>query len=116
MSSGEQWLIQTANNILNQMMMGTYFDICEFRKAAKLLGTNPTGEAFATLEKLHCVSWQHMPDDLRAAIPDLINEALAARTYRFELSLARRAAVVADVDPVRVNQGALMRLLNGMKS
>lgn len=111
MSNVPDMLTETATAVLNEMMRGSFFSICDLNKAARLLGVEPSGEAMEILRKLHCVEWRLMPPTLRESIPALISEVLSTPTYTFDLT-HRRAPIVADVEPVRVKQGALMRLLN----
>lgn len=69
---------------LNKMMRDSYFSICTFDNAAKLLGIHPPAEQYAILRTLHCVDWAAMPSALRDSVPRLINECLNVEpAYQF---------------------------------
>lgn len=103
-------LIQTAANVLNEMMRSSFFSICEVKKAADILGHTPVGDAYATLQKLHCVHWHLMPKELRDSIPQLITEALGTPAYQFEFVDPPAPVVqVVDVTP----KPLFLRLLGG---
>lgn len=71
---------------LNNMMAGNYFDICTVDSVASLLDVRPQGgEAYKTLRTLHCIHWAKMPQELRAAVPGLVQECLGmAPQYQFK--------------------------------
>ena len=71
---------------LNKMMSGGHFDICTVDMAAKALGTIPDGAAYKILRPLHCVHWQDMPPELRAAVPKLIERCLHVPAYQFQIT------------------------------
>lgn len=108
MSDMENLKQASALTALNEMMAKSYFCICTIDKVATLLGVNPKGEAYNILSPLHCIDFAKMPDELRHAIPGLIEQCLGvAPAYRF--STLERGRIV-EVNPSPSKSG-LMRLL-----
>lgn len=53
-----------------------HFDICIVREVAEIVGARSGGDAFQILRALHCVDYASMEPELRARIPELVNECL----------------------------------------
>ena len=86
----------SALTALNEMMMKGWFDICVINKVAELLGVNPRCEAYRIVAPLHCIDFDKMPDELRVAIPRLIQECLGIAPI-FQFKTIVRAVI--DVTP-----------------
>jgi len=71
---------------LNRMMRGSHFSICTVDDAAKALGATPDGRAYAMLRTLHCVNWIDMPEELREAVPRLIERCISVPAYQFQIT------------------------------
>ena len=76
----------SALTALNSMMAKDWFDICTVDRVAELLGVSCGGsEAYKILHPLHCVAWAKMPQELRDAVPGLIQECIGiAPQYQFK--------------------------------
>lgn len=97
---------QVALTALNSMMAGTYFDICTIDNIAKMLEIHAKGEAYNTLRPLHCIHWSAMPQEVREAVPSLIQECLGvAPAFRFQ-TMERHV-----IDIIRPPRSRFMRLL-----
>lgn len=78
---------------LNTMLKGRYFDVCTITKVAELLDIQPEREAMATLRVLHCMDYDKMPQELRAAVPGLIHQCLAVTpVYQFPMPVLTKAS------------------------
>lgn len=75
--SDERLAQLAAATALAHMMDKGWLDICTIDKCAKLLGRIPEIDAYRILSPLHCVNFNIMPDELRAAVPGLIARCLA---------------------------------------
>lgn len=98
----------SAMTALNVMMASSYFCISTIDKVAKLLGVDPKGEAYNILSPLHCIDFAKMPDELREAIPGLIEKCLGVEPV-YQFSSLERGRIV-EVNPAPSRTG-LMRLL-----
>lgn len=97
---------QIAITALNDMMSRGHFSICTIDSVAELLGVNAKGEAYTMLRALHCVDWAKMPQDVRAAVPDLIRDCLGVGpVFRFKTLEPE----VIDVAPAK--RRGFMRML-----
>jgi hypothetical protein len=56
-----------------------HFSICQLDKVLEVVGARQSGEAYRMLNALHCVDFGKMDPDLRARIPQLVNECLRQR-------------------------------------
>ena len=86
----------SALTALNEMMAKGWFSISVIDKVGELLGVNPRCEAYRILAPLHCIDFDKMPDELRAAIPRLIQECLGI-TPIFQFKTIARTVI--DVTP-----------------
>lgn len=93
---------------LNKMMSGEHFSICTVDEAAKTPGTMPAGAAYKILRPLHCVKWVDMPEELRAAVPKLIERCLRVPAYQFQIT------EVTPEQAARVQAGTIRLLTRGM--
>lgn len=93
---------------LNKMLAGRYFDICTIDSVCHLLGVPGSGgEAYNLLRTLHCVDYLAMPQELRDAIPGLIEQVLGvAPAYQFK---------VQDVNPEPAKPQGFLKMI-GLKS
>lgn len=65
--------MQTAvRNLFDQ----NYFSICDLDKIIEIVGARRSGEAYKLLHALHCVNYAKMDPELRAKVPELVNECL----------------------------------------
>ena len=90
---------------LNSMMDKGYMDICCVDSVGKLLGINPKiSDSYNTLHALHCVHYAKMPQELRDAIPALVQECLGvAPTFKFiELAQPKNSTTAHEVKPEKV--------------
>lgn len=100
-----------AMTALNNMLRGGHFNICVIDNVAELFGLTRGGEAYHTLHTLHCIDYAEMPQELRDAIPGLIEQVLGVQpAYQFK-ALGR----VLDVNPAPAKSGGFFQLL-GIKS
>lgn len=53
-----------------------WFSISDLKEIMELIGARRGGEAYQMLHALHCVHYSKMPPELRARIPELVNECL----------------------------------------
>lgn len=53
-----------------------HFSICELDKIIDIVGARQGGEAYKLLRALHCVDYAKMQPELRAKVPELVNECL----------------------------------------
>lgn len=53
-----------------------HFSICDLDKIMEIVGARQSGEAYKLLRALHCVDYAKMQPELRAKVPDLVNECL----------------------------------------
>lgn len=53
-----------------------WFSISDLNEIMELIGARRSGQAYQMLHALHCVHYDKMPNDLRARIPELVNECL----------------------------------------
>lgn len=58
------------------MFEDSYFSICGFDKIVAIVGARRNTDAYKLLSTLHCVDYAKMPPELRAKIPELVNECL----------------------------------------
>ena len=88
----------SALTALNEMMAKGWFSISTIDAVAELLGVNPKGDAYRILYPLYCVDFDKMPEELRSAIPGLIQECLGIEpTFQFKTTQRK----VIDVTPER---------------
>ena len=71
---------------LNKMMRDSHFDICVVDAAVKALGAQPEGRAYQILRTVHCVQWGDMPQELRDAVPKLIERCINVPAYQFQIN------------------------------
>lgn len=70
---------------LNDMIERGSLDISTVRTVAKMLAIEPAGDAYAILNTLHCVDFDKLADELREAIPALLQQVLGiAPGYEFK--------------------------------
>jgi hypothetical protein len=101
----------SALTALNAMMAKGYFDICTVDSVAELLGVSVRGsDAYKTLRPLHCVHWPQMPQELREAVPGLIQECLGVEPA-FQFKTLQPGVI--EVRPAEPRRGSLLRLLGG---
>ncbi len=105
---------------LNEMMGKGWFSICTIDNVGQMLGRNPRGEAYDILHSLHCIHFDRMPQELRDAIPALIEQCLdCAPTHRFTTVQRHRVIDItppaAEPEPARAEEPrrGLLRLLWG---
>lgn len=105
---------------LNEMMSQRHFSICTIDTVGKLLNRNPAGDAYNILHSLHCIHFDRMPQELRDAIPALIEQCLdCAPTHRFTTVQRHRVIDItppaAEAEPERAGEPrrGLLRLLWG---
>lgn len=53
-----------------------WFSISDLSEIMELIGARKGGQAYQMLHALHCVHYDKMPPELRARIPELVNECL----------------------------------------
>jgi Flp pilus assembly CpaF family ATPase len=53
-----------------------HFDICIVREVSEIVGARRGGDAYKMLRALHCVDYASMEPELRARLPELVNECL----------------------------------------
>lgn len=95
---------------LNNMLASSHFSICTIDAVAKMLNVQCRNDAYAILSTLHCIDFAKMPDELRAKVPDLIQECPGvAPAYQFK-TMDRQ---VIEVTPGQKRSGGLLRLLGG---
>lgn len=63
------------NAAMKQMLEHGYVDICAIDKSLRLLGIPAGGRAYSILSALHCIHFAKMEPQLRALIPELLDEA-----------------------------------------
>ena len=101
----------SALTALNNMMLKGWFDICVIDKVGALLGVDPRGRAYTILTPLHCVHFDKMPDELRKAIPGLIQECLGmAPIFQFKTVTP---IVIEVVSPAQATRPSFLQLLRG---
>lgn len=89
----------SALTALNHMMSKGHFDICTIDSVGKLLGVDPRGEAYDILRPLHCIDWAQMPEQLKEAVPSLIQRCLGvAPVFKFS-NLRQRVIDVPEAAP-----------------
>lgn len=99
---------------LNNMMESGHVSICTVDEVAKLLGIDHKGEARDVLSTIHCVKFAKMPDELRAAVPGLIEKCLGMAPF-YEFKTARPEVRVIDVTPEPPKKTGFLRLLGGSR-
>lgn len=73
MPETKRLVVQTA---VTDLFEKDWFDICVLDKLLKILDGRKSGKAYDMLRLMHCVHYDRMPPDLRARIPQLVNECL----------------------------------------
>lgn len=73
MPETKRLVVQTA---VAKLFDNKWFDICTLDKTLSLVGARQGGAAYDMLHALHCIHYDKMPPDLRARIPQLVNECL----------------------------------------
>ena len=97
----------SALTALNNMMAKGWFDICTINSIAEMMGINPKCEAYRILHPLHCVHFDKMPDELRKAIPGLVQECLGiAPIFRFKTMAQKTINVTPQQEP-KIKRGLL---------
>lgn len=97
-----------AMTALNNMLADHHFNICAIDSVCKLLGVPASGEAYNLLRTLHCIDYAEMPQELRAAIPSLIEQILGVQpAYQFK-TLGNQ---VMDVNAAPTKAGGLLQML-----
>ena len=97
----------SALTALNNMMTNGWFDICTINSVAEMMGINPKCEAYRILYPLHCVHFDKMPDELKRAIPGLIQQCLGvAPIFQFKTL----ASNVIDVTEQKPEKRGLLQL------
>lgn len=66
-------VVQTA---VTKLFENKWFDICTLDKLLRVIGAREGGQAYDMLHSLHCIHYDKMPPELRARIPELVNECL----------------------------------------
>lgn len=103
----------SALTALNSMMAKGHFSICTIDSVGELLGINPRGcDAYKILHPLHCIDWAKMPQELRDAVPGLIQECLGiAPAFQFKTL----EPTLIDVSPKAETppRRSFLRLLGG---
>lgn len=61
---------------VQKLFENSHFSICDLRNAMEIVGARKGGEAYTLLSALHCVDYAKMDPELRARIPQLVNECL----------------------------------------
>ena len=79
---------------LNRMMLGKYFDLTVIDSAMKVLQTVPDGGAYAILRTLHCIHWEHLPPELRAEVPRLIERCIGVPAHQFQITPTKALEVL----------------------
>ena len=92
---------------LNEMMRKGTFYISTVREVAAALGAVPDHRAMEILQPLHCMSISKMPDELREALPALIERCVNVPAYQFQLT------AVTPEGAARVQAGTIRLLTRG---
>jgi hypothetical protein len=105
---------QIALTALNDMMSKGHFNICTIDRVAELLGVQLRGSAaYKALGPLHCIDWARMPQEVRDAVPGLIQECLGiAPVFQFKTAQQRVIDITPYAEPKPERKGFL-RLLGG---
>lgn len=83
---------------LNDMFKKGYLSICTIDTIGKMMNVDPKGEPYRLLSTLHCVHFAEMPQELKEAIPGLIEKCLmVAPTFQFPQPKRVAVDVVYDV-------------------
>lgn len=61
---------------VTKLFENKWFDICTLDKLLRVIGAREGGQAYDMLHTLHCMHYDKMPPELRARIPQLVNECL----------------------------------------
>jgi hypothetical protein len=106
---------QIALTALNEMMRGNHFNICAIDRVADMLGVNArASDAHRTLCPLHCVDWDKMPQQVREAVPGLIQECLGvAPVFQFKTITPEVIDVTPTMKSGAVKKSGFLRLLGG---
>jgi hypothetical protein len=102
---------------LNSMMHKGYFDICTVDSVGELLGIKPReADAYLILRPLHCIHFNRMPQELRDAIPSLIQECLGvAPVFQFRTLDPLVIEIREPVEAPTPKRSGFLRLLGGGK-
>lgn len=76
MPETKRLVVQTA---VTQLFERKWFSISDLAEIMDLIGARKGSPAYDMLHALHCVHYDKMPPDLRARIPQLVNECLRER-------------------------------------
>lgn len=99
---------------LNSMFEGSHFDICTIDNVAKMLAVHPERDAYQQLRALHCINWNKMPRELRAAVPGLVQQALAGGEHVPVFSLATESSqVLAVIDGSKHTRRPILQRILG---
>jgi hypothetical protein len=102
----------SAITALNHMMSKGHFSLCAIDSVAKLLNVDPHGEAYDILRPLHCIDWAEMPEQLRDAVPSLIQRCLGVAPA-FKFSTLKQRTIEVSPAPQSKTAGVLLRLMGG---
>ena len=94
------------------MLQGRYFDVCVVDKALGMAGCVKKKAPYETLSILHCVEYADMPDELIAAIPELLADLFAGPILDVD-----RINIIFDQEKgrlqVKKNGGNFLSVVNG---
>lgn len=108
--SAQDTKLLIAATALNRMFAGSHFSICTIDAVATMLGVVVDKAAHNQLRPLHCVDWSEMPPELRAIVPQLIQQALGGdEAFRFEIQPAPPKS--QHLEPVQNSQPTRRPLL-----
>lgn len=79
---------------LNDMMRKGTFYISTVTEVAKAIGAVPDSRALDILRPLHCMDIGRMPQELRDALPSLIERCIGTPAHQFALTTPDHPALV----------------------
>lgn len=82
--------LATIKHAANHMLYECrHFNICDFDKIAKMLGSDVGGNDYRALSLMHCIDWADMAPELREQVRNTVIRLLSNIPERHELDVPR---------------------------